>query len=104
MPENNQMQTPEPQPQAQPPQPQYSTGPVPGSEKKLVAGLLGILLGGLGIHKFYLGYVNEGIIQIILTFFCGIGQIIGLIEGVIYLTKPDQEFVDTYVNNKRGWF
>ncbi len=94
MPENDQIQ--------QPP-PQYS-GPVPGSEKKLVAGLLGILLGGLGIHKFYLGYIGEGIIQIILSFLCGIGGLIGLIEGIIYLTKTDQEFVETYVNNKRGWF
>lgn len=75
-----------------------------GAEKKLVAGLLGILIGGLGIHKFYLGYTKEGIIQILLTFLCGLGALIGLIEGILYLTKSDQEFVNTYVTNKKGWF
>ena len=75
----------------------------PGAEKKIVAGILGILLGGLGIHKFYLGYTKEGIIQLILGFFC-IGSIIGLIEGIIYLTKSDEAFVDTYITGKKGWF
>ena len=75
-----------------------------GAEKKIVAGILGILLGGLGIHKFYLGYTKEGIIQIVLCLLCGIGAIIGLIEGIIYLTKSDEEFVNTYITNKKGWF
>ena len=75
----------------------------PGAEKKIVAGILGILLGGLGIHKFYLGYTKEGIIQLILGFFC-IGSIIGLIEGIIYLTKSDEAFVATYITGKKGWF
>jgi TM2 domain-containing membrane protein YozV len=79
------------------------SSPVPGSEKKLVAGILGILLGGLGIHKFYLGYTKEGVIQLILGFLC-IGSVIGIIEGIIYLTKSDQEFVATYVNGRKGWF
>lgn len=75
------------------------------SEKKLIAGLLGILIGSLGIHKFYLGYTKAGIIQIIITFVtCGIGSIIGLIEGIIYLTKTDEEFDETYVNNQKEWF
>ena len=74
-----------------------------GAEKKIVAGILGILLGGLGIHKFYLGYIKEGIIQLILGFVC-IGGIIGLIEGIIYLTKSDEEFVATYINGRKGWF
>jgi len=75
----------------------------PGAEKKIVAGILGILLGGLGIHKFYLGYTKEDIIQLILGFFC-IGSIIGLIEGIIYLTKSDEAFVATYITGKKGWF
>ncbi|MFN7342872.1 MAG: TM2 domain-containing protein, partial [bacterium] len=67
-------------------------------DKKLIAGLLGILLGGLGIHKFYLGYTKEGIIQIVVTIVtCGFGSIVGLIEGILYLTKTDDEFVATYV-------
>ena len=53
-------------------------------DKKLVSGLLGILLGGLGVHKFYLGYTKEGIIQIVITIFtCGIGSVLGLIEGIL---------------------
>ncbi|SRR5258708_31569683 len=76
-----------------------------GADKKLVAGLCGILLGSLGIHKFILGYTTEGIIQIVISIVtCGIGGIIGLIEGIIYLTKSDEEFVRTYIQNKRGWF
>lgn len=75
------------------------------SEKKLVAGLLGILLGGFGIHKFYLGYTKAGIIQIIVTLItCGVGSIIGLIEGVLYLVKTDEEFDQMYVHNQKEWF
>ncbi len=63
------------------------------------------MLGGFGIHKFILGYTKEGIIQIIITVVsCGFGSIIGLIEGIIYLTKSDEEFVATYVTGKKGWF
>lgn len=73
--------------------------------KKVVAGILAILVGYLGVHKFVLGYTKEGIIQIIITFVtCGFGSIIGLIEGIIYLTKSDDEFYETYQLNKRGWF
>jgi TM2 domain-containing membrane protein YozV len=76
-----------------------------GADKKLVAGICGILLGGFGVHKFILGYSTEGIIQIVITLVtCGAGSIIGLIEGIIYLTKSDEEFVQTYIQNKRGWF
>lgn len=76
-----------------------------GAEKKIVAGILGILLGGLGIHKFYLGYTKEGIIQLIVSVVtCGVGSLIGLIEGIIYLTKSDEDFVATYITGKKGWF
>ena len=80
-----------------------SNGKLPGAEKRVVAGILGILLGGLGIHKFYLGYTKEGIIQILLSCVF-VGGIIGLIEGIIYLTKSDEEFVRTYIQGKKGWF
>ena len=82
-----------------------SNGKPPGAEKKVVAGIFGILLGGLGVHKFYLGYTKEGIIQIVITVVtCGIGSLIGFIEGIIYLTKSDEEFVATYITGKKGWF
>lgn len=81
----------------------------PGAEKKIPAGILGILLGGLGIHKFILGYTKEGLIMLlvsVLTFGLGYGimGIIGLIEGIIYLTKPDADFAATYVTGRKGWF
>lgn len=72
--------------------------------KKILAGILGIVLGSLGIHKFILGYTKEGIIHILLSFLCGLGGIIGLIEGIIYLTKSDQEFYQTYQVGKKPWF
>ncbi|MHA1792887.1 MAG: NINE protein [Promethearchaeota archaeon] len=66
------------------------------SPNKIVAGLLAIFLGGLGIHKFYLGKIGEGILYII---FCWtiIPSIIGFIEGIIYLVMSDDEFYQKYV-------
>lgn len=80
--------------------------PQPQQEnKKVIAGVMGILFGGLGIHKFILGYTQEGILQIVITILtCGIGSIVGFIEGIVYLTKTDQEFFETYQLNKRAWF
>ncbi|OPC55063.1 TM2 domain-containing protein [Elizabethkingia miricola] len=75
------------------------------SEKKLVAGILGILIGYLGIHKFYLGYTKAGIIQLIASVVtCGVAGIIGFVEGIIYLTKTDEDFDRTYVQGKKEWF
>ena len=52
-------------------------------KSKMVAGLLGIFLGGFGVHRFYLGYTKMGIIQIVVTLVtCGIGAWWGLIEGI----------------------
>lgn len=76
-----------------------------GADKKVLAGILGILFGGLGLHRFILGDSTGGIIRIVITVFtCGMGGIIGLIEGIIYLTKSDEEFVQTYIVEKKAWF
>jgi len=72
----------------------------------------GILLGGLGVHKFILGYNTEGIIMLVTYLagflLCGIPSlvvtVIGIIEGIIYLMKTDEEFVSTYIINKKPWF
>jgi len=72
--------------------------------KKVVSGIFAILLGVLGIHKFYLGYTKEGVIQLLLGLLCGIGGLIGLIEGIIYLTKTDEEFYQTYQVGRKPWF
>jgi TM2 domain-containing membrane protein YozV len=82
---------------------------IPGSEKKIICGIFGILLGWLGIHKFILGYTKEGLIMLLVSVLtCGFAAtivwIIGLIEGIIYLTKTDEDFVNTYITNQRTWF
>lgn len=79
------------------------------ASKKIAAGICGILLGAFGIHKFVLGYTTEGIILLVATLVtCGMGGmvtgIIGLVEGIIYLTKSDEEFVSTYIVSKKSWF
>ncbi len=81
----------------------------PAASKKIPAGICGILLGALGVHKFILGYTKEGVIMLLVTvltlgFGAFIVGIIGLIEGIMYLIKSDEEFVATYVNGKKGWF
>jgi TM2 domain-containing membrane protein YozV len=84
-----------------------------GGKSKVAAGLLGIFLGGLGIHKFYLGYSKEGLIMLLVCLLggvvtcgaaAGVMSIIGLIEGIIYLTKSDTEFAQLYVSGQKGWF
>ncbi len=55
-------------------------------KSRLAAGILGIVLGGLGVHRFYLGYVGIGVAQIVVTFCTmGLGAIWGLIEGILIL-------------------
>jgi len=82
---------------------------IPGADKKVIAGVLAILTGCLGIHKFYLGYTKAGLIMLLVTLLTcgtvgGVMAIIGIIEGIIYLTKTDAEFVATYVTGKKEWF
>lgn len=85
--------------------------------KKVLAGVLAIILGSLGVHKFILGYQKEGFILlgasvisyalvcfIIGAFLIYIPILIGLIEGIIYLTKSDEEFYNTYQAGKKPWF
>ncbi len=76
------------------------------ASKKIAAGVCGILLGYLGVHKFILGFNKEGIIMLVVTLVtCGtVSSIIGLVEGIIYLTKSDQQFYDEYAIQKKGWF
>ncbi len=79
------------------------------ASNKLAAGICGILLGGFGIHKFILGYSQAGLIMLLVSVLtCGLAygimHIIGLIEGIIYLVKSDEEFVRVYVDGRKEWF
>lgn len=101
-----------------------------GAKDRLAAGLLAILLGGLGVHKFYLGYTGPGLVMLSLglvnilvnTFGWAVTWlllfipnllfglagfvlfVIGVVEGIIYLTKTDEEFQATYVQGSKPWF
>ena len=79
------------------------------SSKKIAAGICGILVGSLGIHKFILGINTPAVIMLLVSLLtCGVGAIvmhaIGLVEGIIYLTKSDEEFYRTYIVGKKEWF
>ena len=92
------------------------TGAGVTGKNKLVAGLLAIFLGWLGLHKFYLGYVGPGLVYlltntigwVVTLWLLGLPNmalgIIALIEGIIYLTRSDEEFEQTYVLNRKSWF
>ena len=88
------------------------------ADKKLAAGLCGILVGSFGVHKFILGYNNAGIVMLcvwLVGMFFGLClivpivlslaiQMIGFIEGIMYLSKSDEEFYQTYAVERREWF
>lgn len=88
----------------------------PGAKNKTAAGLLAIFLGWWGIHKFYLGFTGPGLVFLLvntigwavtwmLLFLPNLALgVIALIEGIIYLTKSDQDFEQTYVVEKKQWF
>lgn len=102
--------------------PPINTGHSTGNSRasnKIAAGILGILVGGFGVHKFILGYTTTGAIMLAVSlislfggfFTCGLSwfgypvmHVIGLVEGVIYLTKSDDEFVRLYVDGRKEWF
>ena len=104
------------------PQPTAAVAAGPAYPKsKIAAGLLAIFLGGLGIHKFYLGYAGAGVLFLALWLVAFISActliglvvaiplgltiwIITLVEGIIYLTKSDEDFHQTYVANSRSFF
>ena len=86
---------------------------ISGNNKKVLAGILAILLGGFGIHKFVLGYTKEGVILLAATIvlsllsfgFLGfLVWVFTVIEGLIYLTKSDEDFYNTYQVGKKPWF
>lgn len=87
--------------------------PLIATKDHVAAGLLAIFLGALGIHKFYLGYNTPGFIMLAVTvlgslFTFGLAGlvmgVISMVEGIVYLTKSQSVFDQTYVAAKREWF
>jgi len=84
----------------------------PPETNRVAAGVFALLLGTLGIHKFILGYPVAGIVMLLVSvigsfcFFLGpiVMGLVALIEGILYLSKSEEEFYRTYVENRRSWF
>lgn len=81
----------------------------PVTTNRIPAGICAILLGSLGIHKFIMGRVGAGLIMLLATLLtCGwlgiVTNLIGIIEGIIYLTRTDEQFYGEYVVGKKAWF
>ena len=81
-----------------------------GEKSKIIACLLALFLGVIGVHKFYLGYNTQGIIMLL----CGtvgwilflpplVMAVIALIEAIMYISKSDEEFQEIYVDNEKPW-
>jgi TM2 domain-containing membrane protein YozV len=96
--------------------PQMPGGPTearPEDSKRVLAGVLAILFGYAGVHKFVLGYREAGAVMLLVTFvgsLCTSGisllaaWVVGVIEGIVYLSKSDAEFVREYQVGRREWF
>ena len=92
--------------------PSRAAAPPVAQKSKIAAGLFALFLGGIGVHKFYLGQTSAGVIMLLCSLFGAILLfiptfiigIIALVEGIIYLTKTDEAFYETYEANKRAWF
>jgi TM2 domain-containing membrane protein YozV len=57
-------------------------------KSKVVAGILGILLGGFGVGRFYIGDTKTGVLQLVVTIVtCGFGSLWGLIDGIMILVN-----------------
>ena len=87
-----------------------------GEKSKIIACLLALFLGTIGVHKFYLGYNTQGIIMLLIS---TVGfilwwilwftpnfviSVIALIEAIMYISKSDEEFQEIYVDNEKPWF
>ncbi len=83
------------------------------SGRRIAAGICGILVGGLGVHKFVLQKTTAGLIMLLVSLLGGVAtcgaswlvmQVIGIVEGVKYLVTPDELFYEQYIAGNRDWF
>lgn len=85
-------------------------------KNKIMAGVLAILFGWLGAHKFYLGYIGPGLVflltntvgLVLTSLFLFIPNfilfVIAIIEGVLYLASTDEEFERNHITGRKPWF
>jgi TM2 domain-containing membrane protein YozV len=78
----------------------------PAESKRTMSGILAILLGAYGVHKFVLGKTKPAVIMLVVSLTC-VGllpmAIIGIIEGIKYLQMTDEQFYQTYVVGNKEW-
>ena len=107
--------SPQPYQYSAPPQPSQYSDPMWDEikRKRTTTGVMGIIFGFLGVHKFILGYTAEGLILLLVSVIggiitCGLSiivtDLIGIIEGIIILSKTPEEFKRLYLDKKTGWF
>jgi RNA polymerase subunit RPABC4/transcription elongation factor Spt4/TM2 domain-containing membrane protein YozV len=80
------------------------------ANNRVAAGVCGILLGAMGVHKFILGYTWSGITMVLISIVgvCCYGwmamHIVGIIEGILYLSMSDRDFQSIHGKRLRPWF
>jgi TM2 domain-containing membrane protein YozV len=85
----------------------FLEAPEPADVNRIAVGVLAIVFGCLGVHKFILGRTGQGLVMLLLTCLilpAPVMAAVGFVEGVIYLTRTDHDFYRIYVRGRRGWF
>lgn len=77
-------------------QPSLRSGDVRASDQ-IIAGLLAILVGGLGVHKFYQGNMRNGVLYLCF-FWTAIPAVLGLIEGILMLLADEDEYEEKWAD------
>ena len=70
-------------------------------KNKTTAGILALIFGGIGIHRFYLNQGGLGIMYILLLWFFGISILLGFIDAISFFTMSEEEFDFRYNNPER---
>lgn len=90
-----------------------SAAPATGTKNRTTAGILALILGGFGAHKFYMGYSGEGMLLLVIDMIIviatgGAGAIVTavvpFVEGIAYLRMSDEEFQRVYIQGHKAWF
>jgi TM2 domain-containing membrane protein YozV len=110
------------EPEIAEPTPIHLTPPLPATpeppagtagieSKRILAAAFAFMTGAFGVHKFILGQTREGFIRLgitvllVWTILAPVAMmVIGMVEGVIYFTKTDDDFIRTYQQGHKNWF
>lgn len=70
---------------------------------RIAAAVIGVFCGSVGIHRFYMGHTNAGIVYLVVGVVTAgtVTSVVGLIDGIIYLLATDEEFAAKYLHNDK---